>query len=46
MDQFQYLVELTNTYDLNGVVVWLAMLTANPKVPGKSWSFSEGLACD
>jgi hypothetical protein len=22
------------------------MLTANPKVPGKSWSFSEGLALD
>jgi hypothetical protein len=30
--------------DLNGV--WLGMLTATQKVPGKSWSFSEGLALD
>jgi hypothetical protein len=31
----------------NGKMVWwLGMLTANSKVPGKSWSFSEGLALD
>jgi hypothetical protein len=35
--------------DLNGVVVMLAMLTDNPKVPGSnsgSWSFSEGYPCN
>jgi hypothetical protein len=26
------------------MVQWLGMLTASPRVPGKSWSFSKGLA--